>query len=394
MKKTKILPRWRVFTKDGVPFHIKSMILPILLGIFILFTSCEPADSVKNDPPFVKRFTHTDISTQKDLEGESLEINHLLLDAFNLAIIEDSLLVTAESIYGLDTLLTLYNLQTKKVIKRFGNQGKGPGNYGTISSLKYSPGKKELRVFDMILKRITSYKLTDLLAAKTHVTCTTLELAEFGQLDEVHILEREDTRTIIATNELIGSERLRIVDLNNNQVRNIGDIYTTHELKGEGDFILHQAYKSHLAPNPVANKVVLGTHYTDRIEIYDLDNGERRIFRGPDVFNPTFSTTSNPHAEGFPLFARTTETEFGFIQIQATQEFIFGLYVGKRSPEKMYEGIEDELATSIIVFDWEGNPLAKYNLDQPLVDFSISEEGNKIYGLTYGENPNVYVYKI
>lgn len=64
----------------------------------------------------------------------------------------------------------------------------------------------------------------------------------------------------------------------------------------------------------------------------------------------------------------TDDTHLGFTHLTATDRRIFGIYVDQVSSEA------DNSPNSIVVFDWEGNPLARYRTDYCLVALVAAPE--------------------
>ena len=76
----------------------------------------------------------------------------------------------------------------------------------------------------------------------------------------------------------------------------------------------------------------------------------------------------------------------GFLGISATDKYIYGLYSGK------HVDITGESSKSnlIYVFDWKANPIKQFHLDEEIVVFTVSQEGDKIYAFVL----DGYSYKL
>lgn len=66
------------------------------------------------------------------------------------------------------------------------------------------------------------------------------------------------------------------------------------------------------------------------------------------------------------------ETTINYLKIKTTHSYIYGLYSGKTHGElKTQERRTADYGYEIHVWDWEGNPIAKYELCRPVFSFSV-----------------------
>lgn len=78
-----------------------------------------------------------------------------------------------------------------------------------------------------------------------------------------------------------------------------------------------------------------------------------------------------------------------FTEPYLSDEYIYVMWIDKEK-----KAIDDNLRPNIFVFGWDGHLLANYQLDTPIVTFTISEKLKKIYCTSfYGENI-IYEYEL
>ena len=75
-----------------------------------------------------------------------------------------------------------------------------------------------------------------------------------------------------------------------------------------------------------------------------------------------------------------------FAYPQATDKYIYAFC--KNTNEKTRKN------TELQVWDWNGNPIAKYQLDKELTYFTISEDFKKIYAVNYENEDVIYTYEL
>ena len=126
--------------------------------------------------------------------------------------------------------------------------------------------------------------------------------------------------------------------------------------------VLQHAYQSRMKASPDRSRLVLGTFYADRLEIYSV-NGERlALVEGPDLFDPIFEVGT---MEGQPVHSTTNETRIGYIDLAITDKRIYALYSGR------LRGQQGGWANLVRVFDWNGNYITSYDLQAAAVGIAV-----------------------
>lgn len=85
----------------------------------------------------------------------------------------------------------------------------------------------------------------------------------------------------------------------------------------------------------------------------------------------------------------------GYIDAVSTNELIYLLYSG-RSIEDVGINNQEEtrLANQILVYDWDGNPIIKYETDVDLKNICINNDSNIIYGVAHTPDPEIVYFEI
>lgn len=73
------------------------------------------------------------------------------------------------------------------------------------------------------------------------------------------------------------------------------------------------------------------------------------------------------------------QNKLGFYDVKVTGRFVYALYSGK-----IFDNPPDnsELPTSILVFDLDGHPITKFELDSSFVRIAVTQDDSKIYGFS------------
>jgi hypothetical protein len=86
----------------------------------------------------------------------------------------------------------------------------------------------------------------------------------------------------------------------------------------------------------------------------------------------------------------------GFITADVTNKYIYSLYSGKVIDDSSLNGLTNSfLSKYVYVFDWEGKPLKRYELDQEVRSITVDEKNNILYAASYfGGEPNLIKYNL
>jgi hypothetical protein len=118
------------------------------------------------------------------------------------------------------------------------------------------------------------------------------------------------------------------------------------------------------------SKIVLAGRYFDCLEIYDTDGICLKIVKGP---NKNFTIKYDElKSDEKNRFVKSGETKRAYLSVKSTNSRIYALYSGKKH----------RYSTDLIyVFDWDGNPLAKYKLDCIIAGFDVEMDNQTIYAI-------------
>ncbi|RZS98411.1 BF3164 family lipoprotein [Cecembia calidifontis] len=147
-------------------------------------------------------------------------------------------------------------------------------------------------------------------------------------------------------------------------------------------------FSGQLISNPQKDKMVLAYEYTDLIELYDEKANLLKRIHGPHQFVPDFDIGDR---SGTPYMKRVfNKTQHAYKSLAASEELIFLLYANGKTV-KPGEGEASIHHNKVLAIDWEGNPLAFYELDHAVTSIAVDWEKRIIYGLDRIES-EVYAF--
>lgn len=139
--------------------------------------------------------------------------------------------------------------------------------------------------------------------------------------------------------------------------------------------ILADIFSTHLTVTPDQKKVILAGRYLDVIEIYNTEGKLLKILKGPkDNFDFKFDKERSIQNS---VLIKSQESCRAYLKVRATQDRIYALYSGKEKRDKEHYSYSKVL----YVFSMEGEPIIKYSLDVPIIDFVVDETRHKIFAV-------------
>ena len=329
-----------------------------ILGMLLFLCSCVSHDKYEN----AKSFSFEDFPVQKELVGNVLEFDSLIMRPRDI-FVSDSVLVVIEM--GMDKLFHLYNLNSKKYMTSHIIRGNGPDD---MLSPRFVKGKNNvIGVCDMNTSKVYEYGLTDFVNAMKPVPLhnAKLEAAPFVGVIEI------DNKYVSSTYGENGKQYC-IFDKDGKKINQIVDYPSSNISYTDAE--KRDAYYANIVGNG-RDRIAVCYSMTDLIEIYSVDGELLHRIHGPEQFFARFKEVRDGD-----VITSTPEKNVNrdaYFSPCSDGERLFVLYDGDYvdSPDN------DRSCSYLMVFSWDGKPEAQYRLNDPIIAFTIDGVHKKIYGI-------------
>lgn len=281
--------------------------------------------------------------------------------------ITDSNLIVTHIRKGCNQWVRIINRIEGSVVDSFLSFGKGPDEALGISCSGFR-SNSNFWAFDMTKKELWQF---DDILNRSRVTKKRIDL-DFYRVDFIN------DSTIIGNACYRTNYKIDQYDLNNNKKLNgFGSLESLPESMPLQ--VKKQLTFSDIRVKPDDTKFAVAYHSFDLLEIYSSDGKLLVAINGPINSSPQFEIGKGEHG---PFTITGRESIFCFANIYTTNKYIYASFSGKSLFNK--EGIaEGELCEKLFVFDWEGNPIKYFNLNDKITTFCIDERNNWIYSYSY-----------
>lgn len=322
--------------------------------------------SISDDEKFVKQFTRIENKKFEVLFEYNYGTPYKFIDT-------DSILYLFDGKGGEGNIVHLYDysqgIVSNKIVE------KGNGLHQSFSPVSFSLKNNTISVYEFSMRKMIEVNLDSI---RTNNMLKEIKLPSF--FDEIEIL---DDYHYIGHGYPESNNKYQILNRSNGDiVEEFGKFLNIHEnLKNE---VLKQFFQFTSATHSKLPLVASAYRWHDQIEIHNLKSKKSFSIVGPSNINNHFALTDEQTGEY--LFNRGGEIQHCFMSISATENYIYGLFSGKRDDED-----NAYFARNVFVYDWEGNPIKHIILDREVSDISVSPSDKMIFSFDIDTGEVIYI---
>ena len=348
-----------------------------LLGL-IFFVGCENKETKRD----TISFTEEDLPDVITLKGYKYAFPQLLnpkgiLVSDGKAIIFERKNVHDDKLHIID-LATMTYLQTK------GKDGMGPGEVATITQVEALSDPNRFRAYDLELRLFSTFNLAD---------TTRLAESQFKAPETAFYITNPalTSDTSLLANTVDGWTKYLQLTISGDTLAMFGDWrdmikgkklpngYQEEELDAN---LVSNVFQGPLKSSKNKRFAIKAGVKVDYIDIIDIEALSIKTIYGPLPGVPEFTIS---YWGGYQMPDMGSSSTSRYIDVFPGKQSFFTLFLGKNSRE-----ISDmNNPNRIFEFDYEGNLLSHFQLDYPLLGFSVDEENKVIYGVTVDREPNL-----
>jgi hypothetical protein len=349
-------------------------------GICALSLSARTASA---RPTTIQQAPKTEVVQPALLTGVELTRGNVLNRPGKIRLIGNTLIVL--DVAG-DSQVRVFDSKTGNHIGSVGRRGAGPGELtGAWTVHPAAPGATGFWVFDISLRRFTNYMRSPESRDGPGAYSAGRVISFWSGVNFTDVTWASGD-SLLAIGLFTSPARLAVIDTTGTPLRLIGQLPPSGA--GEPIAVRQQAHQAHMAVSADRRRVAVASRHSDRLEIYDLFG--KLLARGdrPFAFEPRFSIAER---DGHPLMASGDDLRFGYIDLVATDDQIFGLFSGVRRGDGRGTASFGRL---IHVFDWSGHLLRAYRLDAALASIAVSADAQSLYGVRHDPSPQIIRYAL
>ncbi len=338
-----------------IPFYI----------IFIFLISCSPYKS--SDP--ISYFKEPPIK----LKPTIIHTDQPLLLGGSIAMITDSVLavITPRE----DTLLTFISIPKEKVIKRMIPRGQGPGE---MIMLDFCPqvNKDQLWIHDPNLGIVCRLDMEA-------VTNESYQIEPIVKLGSSYLIKLGDY--LVASGSNVKDNRFQIFDSQGNLITSCLNYQKPDEYRHIPDHVYATVFQGDYAVHPNNEKFVFSSSMSGSIHFFDFTPESISLSTDLFFYHPSITDL------GQNRYMIDRDAKMGFPMIESDMDYVYTLYAGDKTKTQHLSTLT---SNQILVYDWNGNPVKRYELEIPLFTFCLNAAGDKIYGVAFEPETIIVQYDL
>jgi hypothetical protein len=320
------------------------------------------------------------------IEGQIFLNEDALLDPWSI-LLHDSILVIAND-KG-DPLIELYDTYGNAG-KKFLTIGGGPEEVLAVGGLQASVTNNNMYVYDLFQHKFLEFDLKE--SSQSTLSPTTI----YDYSDYLYLHQKDSTalfsKLFRGKNCLIGESRdvrgrIVLMNFDGSLISFAGD-YPPKMYEELSDLGNAWLYGSNFILRKDASRLALATHMADMIDIFNINKPPApELVWSYQGFLPHDLFVVEMGAQA----AFTKESQSGYPDLAASDNFIYALFSGKQLKEKNYD-----YGNIIRVMNWDGSNRFELQSDMDLRRITVSPDDQKIYAIAIDEadNPMIVVFNI
>ena len=333
-----------------------AKLIIIFTSVFLISCLLEP------EQPFT-------FKKETSLNSNSVEVSGLTMTYPFRVALKDSLLFLMD-LHGQENFYHAIKYPDMIYLGSLGRRGNGPKEI--LLSTPPSLFNDHLIALDGVKRNLLKYPINNF-ADSNSVEIVSLNDDLGTVVDFVYV---DDNHFIVG--DLKG--KCRFIDIMNGVYTPKFSIPETE--KGDN---LGMLWRSYMAYSPEFNILAMATQHGDVVELYNLTTGDKKELIGPNGYPKRLNNGSMSEKEGF-------------VDLKWCGGKLYLLYSGRDRAELLKladEGRKAPVGGNIIfIFDKNGKPVEKYNLDTYIGGFDIDLKNNKIIAANANNDTGIVSFNL
>lgn len=328
----------------------------LLIILILLLASCDKVDEVRNfDAAFqtIQKISSTECLNNELLLGRPYFINYV-----------DSSLLIYDDLN--DSLFILIDLKNENSTYSFGRKGEGPNEFLQVFSIGKLGNDSLIGVYDIYKHALLEMNINQIkrgifefpLIFEDSMNSINLYKTKYNSYLGVGFYEKN---MLSLTGDSIGNKLFFEYPYKNSREKMINN-----HLRG-------MAYQGTMCSNTSLDKFVFAIRYAPMFFLYSIEKDKIE-----ETYNwlggyPDYHTEDTGTVRGAPM---NGHNKMAFLSVYATDKYIYLLYSGKSFDEYKMQAFNGSVIYQIT---WEAEPVCKYELDFPIMNFCVSDTDSEIY---------------
>lgn len=307
---------------------------------------------------------------EQTLSAEVIEISEDLFAVSSVNVSGNKLIISDD---GTDSVFKIFELPTLEFLYKDGVVGNGPGEL-------QSPFSESTFVSGDLLEVQDNNKIKRFRIGKNNFEYLGAELLPLIG-NPINGLKKVNDSIYIALNAMEdASSEFISINLEKSEVSFKFSPYNDDGFSFPNSMARYQIYLKSSTVNSDVGRLASFYYFFNKFKIHNL-KGE--LLHEIDIVNDRYTNTEI-------ILDQAVKNVMYHVKPYSNSDFIFTMELGETKDEVLET--QDTFKPLINVWDWEGNPIARFQIDRLLSNFTVV--GNKLYGTPISALRELYIYEL
>ena len=293
----------------------------------------------------------------------------------------DSLLIVSGMFNS--NFITVYNTNDGKIINSFASKGNGPNEFLGIGGLYFS--NDHLLIQSTMPKKMVYVHKNDLL--ESHISFRGIDFKEdiVSYLKISPVSDGLFMGTAMILNNYNENAQFALAGKNGEFLCTVDQYPLNKELKSVPNYDLAMGFQGSITPTPDGRHALYSGMFHGVLKFFRFNGNNPQKIKEYVVDFPKFTSFSNPNDKAYQV-AVSKESIAGAISVAVSDDLYYILY--SRQPREYKSNI-------IYVFDFNGEPVKKILLDEPVKAIVYYKKDNSLWAYReMTEGPRIDIIKL
>lgn len=346
------------------------LLLPCFAAaVLVSLSSCDSGGP--ESFPEVIKLDESVLNDTIPMQGSIIEDSYNFVNAKDLYVYQDSIIVCVNNPSVTDHFVQLYSLYTHSEIASFIRTGNGPGEMLLVSSYLFGD---DLVIDDFAKHNIVAIKLSEAIDNKIYKLPT---FVYYGELGSSAVAELDSTH-LVMLNPYFFYDKSHNID--NAQPRFLVWNVSNQEIEGGVDrsgYFAYNVNQEMIAINRLRDRMFCVSTELSKLSIYDLELNPIKQVLGPREMLVRYYIDESSKSVCF-----NRPSPYSYCGVASTDDYVYLCYAGEYD---LYRSeIKKKTKSCVLKFDWDGNFISSYCLGRYISTISIGSD-EIIYGEGYDD---------
>lgn len=326
---------------------MRKSILSIVTCFLISITSCVESN----------KYTSPTFKTEVECNLKILKDDLLTTLPYDIVVCGDYVAVLA---LNNGKWIQLYDKKTGILSGSYINQGNGPGEFTSASSLDYDEQTNELSLFDIQSGKFSTFSFDALDSVK--VNYKTDYYTDKWEFVPFNVFKLDDNKLLINGQVPLLSEKPQ-VRLHKTSGADILSQYNKFPEIESSDMLPAFIHQSAVV-SPNKKNLAMATLFGGILETFELNSDIKLI--NAHYFSPPSLDIVNG------VIRHNNTTIWGFADLEAGDNYVYSIYIGDKNIDNI---------NNVSIFDWQGDALCKVSIPNMIHRICVDTDESTLYAI-------------